>query len=220
LLAEAPEAWPSWAFENHDEPRSIDRWGAGRPPMRWAKTLIALLTTLRGTAFIYQGQELALTQANLPRDALRDPDGIEFWPTYKGRDGCRTPMPWCSEPPNAGFSAAPPWLPVPAEHLSLSVAVQEADPESPLHFVRRFLGWRRQQRCLITGDITFLAAPDPLLVFTRGTGADGFTLVFNLGTKAASLQGRDQAVAFELGATRSPHGWDVPPACGIILHGV
>ena len=216
---QAPDAWPSWAFENHDVPRSLTRWGAGRPPAPWSKTLIALLTTLRGTAFLYQGQELGLPQADLPLEALRDPEGIEFWPEYKGRDGCRTPMPWTAGAPHAGFSSAPPWLPIPPEHRALNVASQNADPASTLNFTRRFLAWRRAQPALVTGDIAFLAVPEPLLAFTRGGGAGGFTLIFNLGTAPAYLAWRAQDVAFDLGATRSTHGWDVPVGCGIILVG-
>ena len=94
LLKRAPEAWPSWAFSNHDFERVASRWGAGKPMPLFAKTLFALLTSLRGTAFVYQGEELGLPQADVPFEALRDPDGIAFWPAYKGRDGCRTPMPW------------------------------------------------------------------------------------------------------------------------------
>jgi alpha-glucosidase len=218
LRAEAPDAWPSWAFENHDVPRSVSRWGEGRPAAQWAKTMIALLTTLRGTAFLYQGQELALTQADLPFEALRDPEGIEFWPSYKGRDGCRTPMPWSGEAPHGGFSTVDPWLPVAGEHLALSVAAQEADPESTLQFVRRFLSWRRLQPALVTGDIAFLPAPAPLLVFTRGVGAEGFTLVFNLGVEPAHWAGGLDAV-YVMGATRTLDGWDVPLGCGVILNG-
>ena len=219
LQREAPDAWPSWAFENHDVPRSLTRWGAGRPAARFAKTLIALLTTLRGTAFLYQGQELGLTQADLPLDALRDPEGIEFWPEYKGRDGCRTPMPWAGDAPHAGFTMGTPWLPIPAEHLPLNAAAQHADPESLLSFVRRFLAWRRTRPALVTGGIVFLPLAAPLLAFTRGEGADGFTLIFNLGEARAHAEMPGRAVAFDLGAVPSGHGWDVPAGCGIVLKG-
>ena len=219
LLQAAPDAWPSWAFENHDVPRSLTRWGKGQPALAWAKTMIALLTTLRGTAFLYQGQELGLTQADLPLEALRDPDGIAFWPAYKGRDGCRTPMPWTSSAPHGGFSTASPWLPMPAEHLTLNAAKQAADPDSVLSFTRRLLAWRRGHACLRTGGIRFLDLPEALLGFYRGEGANGLTLVFNLGASMEifSADGRD--AAFDLGAMRFPQAWEIGPGCGLVLLG-
>jgi alpha-glucosidase len=219
LCAQAPAAWPSWAFENHDVPRSASRWGGGRPPQVWAKTLIALLTCLRGTAFLYQGQELGLTQADLPRDALRDPEGIEFWPDYKGRDGCRTPMPWNACAPHAGFSDAAPWLPVPPEHLALSVDTQDQDADSVLNFTRRWLHWRRGQPSLVHGGIEFLSVAPSLLAFTRGKGAAGFTLAFNLGTREAHFAHETAGAAFDLGGVRVSAGWRLPVGCGVILNG-
>jgi len=221
LRAEAPEAWPSWAFENHDVPRSLTRWAATRPPAKFARLLIALLTTLRGTAFLYQGQELGLPQADLPFDALRDPEGITFWPDYKGRDGSRTPMPWTAEAPNAGFSSATPWLPIPPEHRPLCVAIQEADPESLLHWVRRFLAWRSTQPALLAGEIRFFDLPAPLLGFNRGEGAEGFTLIFNLGEADETLPwpGAKQTSAFDLGSTSDTTGLRLPVACAAVLRG-
>jgi len=221
LRAEAPDAWPSWAFENHDVPRSVSRWAGTRPPQKFARLLIALLTTLRGTAFLYQGQELGLPQADLPFEALRDPDGITFWPDYKGRDGCRTPIPWTDDAPNAGFSSATPWLPIPPDHRPLSVAAQEADPESLLHWVRRFLSWRRAQPALLTGEIHFLDLPTSLLGFTRGEGAEGFTLIFNLGEaeETFSWPGAAPHVAFDLGAMLKSRTAFLPAATGALLSG-
>ena len=72
----------------------MTRWGGDNPPEDLAKVLIALLTSLRGSVCIYQGEELGLTEADIPFERLQDPYGIAFWPEFKGRDGCRTPMPW------------------------------------------------------------------------------------------------------------------------------
>jgi alpha-glucosidase len=219
LLAQAPGAWPSWAFENHDVPRSMSRWGGSWPHVAWAKTMIALLTTLRGTAFLYQGQELALTQAELPFEALRDPEGITFWPDYKGRDGCRTPMPWTGEAPYGGFSTAPPWLPMPAEHLALNATAQDADPDSVLTFTRRFLAWRRQHETVRSGSIRFFDLAPPLLGFCRGDGADALTFVFNLGTKPAEFPADARAASFDLGAVRGVRAWSIGVGCGLVLAG-
>ncbi len=184
LLKRAPEAWPSWAFSNHDFERVASRWGAGKPMPLFAKTLFALLTSLRGTAFIYQGEELGLPQTDVPFEALRDPDGVAFWPAYKGRDGCRTPMPWTADEAGAGFTTGEPWLPIDAAQRPLAVDRQEADPDSMLAFVRRWLAFRREHPALKTGDIRFLDLPGELLGFERRDGTETLRFVFNLGDEA------------------------------------
>lgn len=218
---EAPDAWPSWAFENHDVARSISRWGGAHPPRSLARMLIALLTTLRGTAFLYQGEELGLPQADLPFAALRDPEGIAFWPDYKGRDGCRTPMPWSSAPPHAGFTSATPWLPVPPEHLPLSAAAQETDPDSLLHWVRGFLAWRRTQPSLLDGGIVFVDVAEPLLCFSRGSGDARLTFLFNLGDRAAVLDAVGQVLTGpDLGARIHGASAHLPPWSAACLRAV
>lgn len=159
--------WPSWAFSNHDVMRAITRWGGEAAPADYAKTLIALLGSLRGTVFLYQGEELGLPEAVVPYDRLRDPFGLNFYPEFRGRDGCRTPMPWDGTLPHAGFSEAEPWLPVAAEHFALGVAQQEANPRSVLQFTRTFLRWRREHPALVHGDIAFIATEPGLVAFER-----------------------------------------------------
>jgi alpha-glucosidase len=219
LLEQAPDAWPSWAFENHDVPRCVSRWGGSRPPAAWAKLLIALLTTLRGTAFLYQGQELGLPQADLAFVDLRDPDGIAFWPDYQGRDGCRTPMPWTSEAPHGGFSPARPWLPTASAHLRISVAAQEDDPQSVLAFTRRVLAWRQRHTVLRLGRIAFLELPEPLLSFSRGEGRDALIFVFNLGDADATLAWPPAPALFDLGAWHDGRVWRIPVAGGLVIGG-
>jgi alpha-glucosidase len=187
LLAGSATAWPSWAFSNHDVPRVVSRWNPGGDPRAFAKILTAVLTCLRGTAFLYQGEELGLPQAEVPFERLQDPEAKAFWPVYHSRDGARTPMPWVPDSPGAGFSAAEPWLPVDPRHYPLAVALQEADPTSVLEFTRRFLAWRRQRCALRIGDIMFLDAPDPVLVFLRRSAAERLICAFNLGPRRESV---------------------------------
>ena len=85
--------------------RVMTRWGGANPPEDLAKVLLALLLSMRGTVCIYQGEELGLTEADIPFEKLQDPYGIVFWPVFKGRDGCRTPMPWTAR---EGLAAFPP----------------------------------------------------------------------------------------------------------------
>jgi len=180
-------SWPSWAFSNHDVERVISRWGLTAHAPKAAPLLVALLCSLRGSPCIYQGEELGLPEAVVPYEMLRDPYGIRFWPEFKGRDGCRTPMPWNAAAPHAGFSDATPWLPIPPDHAERAVSVQEADGESPLSRVRGFLRWRRGRPELAKGAIAFLEAPEPVVAFVR-EHADARTLcAFNLGPEPARL---------------------------------
>ena len=103
------DGWACWAFSNHDVIRHASRWDLTPAAQRMFATLIMCL---RGSVCIYQGEELGLPEADVAFEDLQDPYGIEFWPEFKGRDGCRTPMVWESSNQNGGFSAAKPWLPV------------------------------------------------------------------------------------------------------------
>ena len=138
LIQRAPQSWPCWTISNHDVERVVSRWGRSTSSPHMATQLSALVASLRGSVCVFQGEELGLAEADVPYEALRDPYGIAFWPAFKGRDGCRTPMPWDASE-RAGFSSVAPWLPVPHQHLQLSVAAQERDPSSALHGFRRLL---------------------------------------------------------------------------------
>ena len=181
------DGWPSWAFSNHDVARVISRWGFAAHAGKAAPLLIALLCSLRGSICLYQGEELGLSEADIPFDQLQDPYGIQFWPDYKGRDGCRTPMPWTTEPVTAGFTTGSPWLPIPPEHNSRAVAVQEPDPASAVHRVRRFLRWRRGMRQLHLGTIRCLDLPEPLLGIMREDADTTVVAVFNLGLQPCTV---------------------------------
>ncbi len=181
------EGWPSWAFSNHDAPRVATRWLGGRDRDALARQMLLLLVALRGNIFLYQGEELGLPQAEVPYERLQDPEAIANWPLTQGRDGARTPMPWASGAPYAGFSTAEPWLPVDPAHAALAVDGQEADAGSILHLTRRLLRLRRERSALRLGALRPVDAPEPLLAFERGEGAERLLCVFNLGEEAASF---------------------------------
>lgn len=174
------DGWPCWAIGNHDVQRVASRWGRGKQTHDMVKMLNAMLCSLRGSVCSYQGEELGLTEAPIEFHELQDPFGKTFWPMFKGRDGCRTPMPWEQHADFAGFSQVTPWLPVTSEHRALAVDVQEADSASMLHGYRQFLAWRKGYPILIEGEIEFLDAPEPLLVFVRKLGEQKLLVCFNL----------------------------------------
>ncbi len=128
------DGWTCWSFSNHDVERAVSRWnprrGAAPPDPAFARLLMALLLSLRGSVCLYQGEELGLPEADLAEADLRDPFGIAYWPEFRGRDGSRTPMPWVAAERHGGFTtAATPWLPMPPAHRVLAADAQEADPD-------------------------------------------------------------------------------------------
>jgi alpha-glucosidase len=189
-LARYPDHWPAVSFSNHDVIRTATRFGEGS-----AKVMLALLCALRGTVLLYQGEELGLTEVDLRREQLRDPVGDLYYPLFKGRDGCRTPMPWDAAKPNFGFSSGAPWLPPGAEHAGLAVATQEADPDSTLAFARAALSFRKAHASLRDADLVLLDAPLPLLAFRRGD----ILCVFNLGPAAESWRVPEGTVSLNFG---------------------
>ena len=196
----AAESWPAWALSNHDRPRAVSRFGA-TPASReaMAKMLLTLLMSLRGSVFLYQGEELGLPQGNVPYERLTDPEAIANWPETLGRDGTRTPMPWSDTDAQAGFSGAEPWLPVDEAHRSLAVTIQEGAPGSALNFTRDLLRFRRSQPDIKTAPMTFLETADPILAFRRGA----LSCYFNLSNRMISWDPAGHDILFRID-TSSP----------------
>jgi alpha-glucosidase len=187
LETQMTEGWPCWAISNHDVERVLTRWGKHEPPTQLANLLTAMVCSLRGSVCVYQGEELGLTEADLPYEVLQDPYGIAFWPQFKGRDGCRTPMPWSDGDAHAGFSRGMPWLPVPQEHRALAVSRQDGDPQSVLNGFRAFMQWRKSRPALRWGDIRFIDTAEPVLAFTRSLDGVSVLVVFNLASAATEI---------------------------------
>ncbi len=188
FFAQGPDSWPCWSFSNHDVIRHVTRWASsGADQDALAKLTAALLVSLRGSVCLYQGEELGLGESELEFGELTDPPGIRFWPEYKGRDGCRTPIPWDASNPCNGFSTALPWLPVKPPQAARNVHEQAAEPGSVLNFYRALLAWRREQSALRSGDISFLDIPEPGLAFLRSDGDDTLLCVFNLSPEPVTL---------------------------------
>lgn len=168
------QGWPSWSLSNHDVPRAASRLAHDNPQL--LRTMMAALLCMRGDIYLYQGEELALPNANVPFEALRDPEAIRFWPKGVGRDGARTPMPWTQD---GGFSTGAPWLPLDPLHLDRSVAAQERDPESFLAFTRELIALRRASPALREGEWRPLDAPPGVLAFERSHPAETAMCAFN-----------------------------------------
>ncbi len=194
--------WACYAMSNHDVTRAVSRFGPHDQAVRWQPLISAILCSLRGTICLYQGEELGLTEADLAFEDLRDPYGISFFPAFKGRDGCRTPLPWRASGPGAGFTSGKPWLPVPVDHLAHSVDRQEDDAHSVLNRTRKFLHWRRAQPALLTGDIQVLETEAPILALVRETAEQRLLCVFNLSAEPTTFD--------------TPYQVDVMPGSGFV----
>ncbi|MDF4002355.1 alpha-glucosidase [Luteibacter sp. PPL552] len=156
-------------FDNHDNPRSIDRFGDGTHDVARARIVAALLLTNRGVAMTYYGAPIGMTTSTPTRkEDVRDPVGITGWPKEKGRDGERTPMQW-NAGPQAGFSSNPDtWLPVAANYRTVNVASELADPSSLLQWYRKLLALRRDNAALRDGAMTFVDTSNPdVLTYVR-----------------------------------------------------
>lgn len=149
------EAWPCVCFSNHDQPRSITRFSPFFNSKKKAKVLAFFMMTVRGTPFLYYGEEIGMKNSNIPPQDLQDPAGRLYWPFFSGRDPERTPMQW-SDQNYAGFSNVTPWLPVDPSYKFCNVDNQRDDPNSLLNTYRTLIHLRREFSALRRGTIKFL----------------------------------------------------------------
>jgi alpha-glucosidase len=179
--AGAPSGWICLAFSNHDCVRHASRWATHEHQDALARLTATMILSMRGSVCLYQGEELGLTEASLSFEDLVDPYGIEFWPEFKGRDGCRTPMVWQAASHLGAFTTAPrSWLPVPADHLPKAVDQQDKANGSMLGHYRSTLDFRKAHPALVKGKLDLLDGPEDVLAFTRSEGGETLLCVFNM----------------------------------------
>ncbi|MCE5192666.1 MAG: alpha-amylase family glycosyl hydrolase [Candidatus Cryosericum sp.] len=176
-------AWPAWVLSNHDVVRAVSRYHLS-PAM--TKSMLGLLLTIKGTPFLYYGEEMGLPNTRIPRRFLQDPVGKKYWPLPVGRDGERTPMLWESSP-GGGFTTGTPWLPINTS-AAPPYSAQSADPASVLNFTRRLSWFRSHHPALSAGDMSFVDSPsDACLCFKRTSPAECLTITINLCQRATAL---------------------------------
>jgi len=181
---EGGDSWVCWAFSNHDVVRHVTRWRLPKKQLtQQLKLFAALLMSLRGSVCLYQGEELGLPEADIPFERLQDPYGIAFWPKFKGRDGCRTPMVWDHREDHAGFSTVngEPWLPIPHSHMRYAVSQQSHVEDSLLEHYRRFVHFRRTCRPLAKGSLEGIEVIGKVLIFLRTENNETIYCAFNMG---------------------------------------
>lgn len=211
--------WNTIFFENHDQERAVSVYG-GKNAAKYhdeiAKMLAAIEFTLRGTAFVYQGQEIGMTNTNIKFDQSKDmvvnmlyqtlrdkhvPNGLaRKIALSEGRDVARTPMQWSSDK-YAGFSSHQPWLSVNRNCETISVEQQEGDDSSVLSFYRRMIGLRKSSLALQDGTIKFYDDKKPIMSYLRQFGQQKILVVANLSDKnvrpITELHGRIIANSYE-----------------------
>jgi len=180
-----PSTWPAWFLENHDHSRVATRYaGSGGSGGRRTRVATMLVVTLKGTPFIFQGEELGLPDAEVPPDRVVDVDG---------RDPERAPIPWrrpSSAGPGAGFTTGEPWLPIVAGAERLCVEAQRDDPDSTLSFARRLLALRADRPALQGGSQRPLDAATDVFSFLREAGGRGERLLVALNFSSRRVRAR------------------------------
>lgn len=186
---------PLFVFDNHDNPRSWNRYGDGKHDAAIARIIASILLTTRSADLIYYGQEIGMvTTPPKTLSEVRDPAGIRGWPKYKGRDGERTPMQW-NPGKNAGFSTAPKtWLPIPASYKQTNVKMELEQPDSLLHWYRDLIKLRRSIPALYRGQNIMVDTSDPnvLSYLRKDKGAMSAVLV------AMNFTNKPRTVSYKL----------------------
>jgi alpha-glucosidase len=173
------EGWPTNVFSNHDLFRAFNRYGIGRHKKQKARLQALMLMTLKGTPFIYYGDEIGMKNIKIPRKSLKDPLGKRYWPLFKGRDRARTPMQW-NESKNSGFSEVRPWLPIDNDCHKVNVEQQNNYADSQLNLYRRLIDIRHKYPALYKGEwIPDCDGKRGILSYYRKTETEYLLVVLN-----------------------------------------
>jgi alpha-glucosidase len=184
------KTWPNYVLNNHDRSRSISRYASGlnrgSDAIPRAKVAAAMLLTLRGTPFLYYGEEIGMTDTRISRGKLQDPVGKRYWPLHPGRDPVRTPMQWNSNA-NAGFSIAEPWLPVNKNYQQTNASAQTQDPSSLLNWYKALIRLRNSEPVLQSGSYRKIAAGYGIFCYERALGTDRIVVALNFSRRNKTL---------------------------------
>jgi alpha-glucosidase len=193
---EVEGASPTWVLSNHDVVRHATRFGGGEAGRAAARAATLTLLALPGSPYLYEGEELGLEQDDPPAESRQDPIWIRSEGRLPGRDGCRTPMPWTSDPPGHGFTTGTPWLPFGPQAQALSVAAESADALSCLSFYRRALTLRRELIGHLGREVRWLDAPTGALAFSRTDSRGGAVVaLLNTGASVVPVPGGELLLA-------------------------
>jgi alpha-glucosidase len=182
------KGWPCHVLSNHDLHRNIDRFWYRRNKEKKARVSAMLLLTLKGTPFLYYGDEIGMRNAKLSRKEILDPLGKIFWPLFKGRDKGRSPMQWSADL-NGGFSRSKPWMRVNEDYPFLNVQSQENDEDSMFQFYRNLIGLRKKHVSLSRGEwIPLIEGKRGILVYIRAFDNEQLLVILNFSGKKRKIE--------------------------------
>jgi alpha-glucosidase len=180
--------WTTYVLSNHDIPRAYDRYGDGQHNDEIAKLLATMLLTLRGSPFLYYGEEIGMVTTEPKNiEEVRDPVGKRYWPANKGRDGERTPMQW-DQTAQAGFTTGEPWLKIPPTASERNVALAGRDPNSILNFYRTLIRLRRGSSALLDGDYLSVGDDPYIFAYRRQSVAQTMIVALNMSNQSRTLR--------------------------------
>ncbi len=185
--------WPCHVLSNHDQPRSMWRYNWGNEGGKRSPVAAALLLTLKGTPFIYYGEEIGMKNSRIGRKDIQDPFGKKFWPLFRGRDSSRTPMQWSPEN-NGGFTVGRSWLPVGVDYKTINVKNQMEDKFSLLNFYRDLIEIRKQKKALQQGDwVPVMKGYNGIIAYYRVFGEEVIFVALNFTGKIKNINIHNRA---------------------------
>jgi alpha-glucosidase len=198
------DKWPNYVLNNHDNPRTTSRYHMDETDAQ-ARLAILMLLTLRGTPFLYYGEEIGMRDIKLRRSEILDPVGKKYWPFHMGRDGCRSPMQWDANA-FAGFSTAQPWLKVHEDYIARNVAAQQQDETSLLNFYKTVIDFRKSSKVLRRGNWKPLDdLPSKVLGYSRSIGSESLAILLNFSAEAQPyrLPGDERRIVLSTGSRQA-----------------
>lgn len=179
--------WPNYTLSNHDFPRHITRYEKGEHTLDRARLAACMMLTLRGTPFLYYGEEIGMKRQKVPFNKIQDPVGKRYWPFHPGRDPERIPMPWDGTE-TTGFTTGKPWLPLYEDAQTGNVEAQTLDPNSLFYTYQKLLQIRKERKSLRKGKLKIhLSADKQVLYYRRREGKEETYIFLNFSTKPVSV---------------------------------
>lgn len=179
--------WPNYTLSNHDFPRHITRYEKGEHTLDRARLAACMMLTLRGTPFLYYGEEIGMKRQKVPFNKIQDPVGKRYWPFHPGRDPERIPMPWDGTE-TTGFTTGKPWLPLYEDAQTGNVEAQKLDPNSLFYTYQKLLQIRKERKSLRKGKLKIhLSADKQVLYYRRREGKEETYIFLNFSTKPVSV---------------------------------
>lgn len=179
--------WPNYTLSNHDFPRHITRYEKGEHTLDRARLAACMMLTLRGTPFLYYGEEIGMKRQKVPFNKIQDPVGKRYWPFHPGRDPERIPMPWDGSE-TTGFTTGKPWLPLYTEANTINVDAQKQNPDSLFYTYKKLLQIRKNRKSLRKGKLKILLSADKqALYYRRRDGKEETYIFLNFSSKPVSV---------------------------------